>query len=183
MMAFKVIHSQVEDPVELLDQVLESTWRMFCITFDACASQPDLDALFSGAELTIPGQAAKTVAANMLMEIMESVSRFSAWYKKPSRAYGLTSVREPTSQRLTWTLAPEACQRWHEWLEQLAIAIRKNIVLIQATLLVGSRQDDFDADPEIKIHCNCQPPRTIQIHQSVLDQGEIVCEACAHPFT
>lgn len=182
-MTFTVTHNKVEDTVELLDQVLENTWRMFCKTFDVAALQPELDILFGGADLTIPGQAAKTVAANMLMDIMENVSRFSAWYKRPARAYGLTSIREPTSQRLMWTLAPEACQRWQDGLEQLAIAIRKNIVLIRATLVVGNWQGKSDADPEMKIHCDCQPPRTICIRQSVLEQGDIVCEACARPFT
>lgn len=181
-MAVTISPPKIEDPVELFDQALESTWRVFCKTFDVCASQPNLTALFDGTDLTIPLQAAKTVAANMLLEIMENVSRFSSWYKRPARAYGLTSIREPTSQRQVWTLAPEACQRWHDLLERLAIAIRKNLFLIQATLFLDNHPIKLDDDPEIMIRCDCLPPRTIRVRQSVLEQGDIVCEACSHPF-
>jgi hypothetical protein len=35
----------------------------------------------------------------------------------------------------------------------------------------------------IVAHCSCDPPRTIQVTPNVLEQAEILCDACLRPFT
>ena len=124
-----------------------------------------------------------TYALSMLQEVMEAVGRFSPWYKQPTRAFGLTSVRDPSSLRAHWLLAPEAAQRWGDILEQLCGVIRRYSGLIQAMLLVDDLMGDISGDdPCVTARCACWPPRSVQLRKSVLDKAEIICENCLQPF-
>jgi hypothetical protein len=172
------------DPVEIFEGVIKCTWDTLCEAYDASGSLPEMRTLFEGADLSTPKQAAETVIVNMLMEISESISRFSPWYTKPARSFGIASIRDVKTNRLRWLLAPEAIQKWKEIIQPLAFAIRKNSGLIQAMILVDGLMDkNADVGPSIVAHCGCLPPRAIQIKRSILDQANIVCESCLQPFT
>jgi len=171
------------DPVEALNTSLERAWANICTAYDATDCVPELSALFAGADLVRPEQAAQAVVVSMLQEVMEAVGRFSPWYKQPARAFGLTSARDPLTQRTRWLLAPEAAQRWQEVLEPLTGVIRKYSGLIHAMLLVDDLMGDFPAnDPCVMAHCTCWPPRAIQLRKSVLEKAEIICENCSQPY-
>lgn len=172
------------DPVEIFEGVLQCTWETLCQAYDAYGELPEMRTLFEGADLSTPKQAAEIVIVNMLMEISESISRFSPWYTKPARAFGITSFRDMQTNRMRWLLAPEAIQKWQAIIQPLSYAIRKNSGLIKAMVLVdGLMEKDTMEDPSIVAHCGCLPPRAIQIKQSILDQANIVCESCMQPFT
>ena len=172
------------DPVELLNQALELTWHNLCCTYDASGKLPDTRSLFTNADLRQPRQAAQTVLANMLMEVMENVGRFSAWYTRPARAFGLISLHDPLSGQNRWMLAPEAVLQWQDLLQQLERAIDLNYSLIQAMLYVEDLLEQASPGDEwIIARCGCDPPRTIQVTRSVLDKAEILCHACLQPFS
>ena len=170
------------DPVDSLNLAVKNAWQVVCDTCDVSSGVPDLPVLFQGVDLTMPGQAASTVMANMLLEVMESVGRFSPWYKMPARAYGLVSIRDRSSDNLHWSLAPEASQKWCDILESLAVAIRRNSTYIQATVFV----DGYINGQEqciITVGCGCLPPRKLQVTRKELENADIICDACSHPFT
>lgn len=169
------------DRIELLDRALDQAWRALCESCDVTAGLPELPSLFCGVDLTIPRQSADTVMVNMVLEIMENVSRFSPYYRMPARAFGLVSIRDQKTNELRWTLAPEISQRYCDILEELAIAIRKNTTLIQASLIIEGRMSDED-NCMIIVRCDCKPPRKLQISRKELDQADIICNACKHPF-
>ena len=171
------------DPVEALNASIERAWVSICAAYDATDSVPELSALFAGADLARPEQAAQAVVVSMLQEVMEAVGRFSPRYKQPARAFGLTSARDPLTQRTRWLLAPEAAQRWQELLEPLVGVIRRYSGLIHAMLLVDDLMgDESTNDPCITAYCTCFPPRAIQLRKSVLIKAEIICENCSQPF-
>lgn len=171
------------DPVGMLDKVLDRAWSSLCETYEVNADLPDMEDLFWGETHSAPEKAAETVLVNMLMEIMESVSRFSPWYRMPARAYGLTSIRDMTSDQTHWMLAPEAAKKWEDVLGLLSISIEKNSGLIQAMLLVeGLAAEDRLDDACIAARCFCIPPRSIHIERTIFDSAEIICNICHQPF-
>lgn len=174
---------RTKDPLEMLNRALGRAWEVVCEPGDVTVGLPSMLFLFQGADISIPAKAAKTVMANMLMEVMENVGRFSPMYKMPARTYGLISIRDRQSDKMLWSLAPEASQRWCDLLEELAIAIRKNSALIQATVLVDGLLAEGSQDCVITVSCSCLPPRKLQAKFSELDQADIICDACRHPFT
>jgi len=169
------------DRIELLDKALNQAWHALCSSCDVTAGLPELTSLFCGADLTIPRQAADTVMANMVLDIMENVSRFSPYYRMPARAFGLVSIRDRQTNELHWNLAPEISQKYCDLLEELAIAIRKNSTLIQASLIVEGRLSNKENCITI-VTCECKPPRKLQISRKDLGQADIICDACRHPF-
>ena len=173
---------RILDPIEMLNETVERAWIELCRAFDVTACLPETQTLFEDADLSRPNQAAEAVLAAMLLEVVESVGRFSPWYKMPARAFGLTSMREGKAGRLRWILAPEAVQRWQGVLEPLNTVIRKYSGLIQALVLVDDLMQDIPGDPCITACCNCMPPRAIYIRQSVLVKAEIICESCLQPY-
>jgi hypothetical protein len=173
---------RILDPIETLNTTIERLWLDVCRAYDVTACLPEMQALFEAADLSRPNQAAEAVLAAILLEVMESVGRFSPWYKMPARAFGLTSMREGKTGRLRWTLAPEAAQRWHTGLDSLAAVVRKYSGLIQALVLVDDLMQDFPGDPCITAYCQCAPPHAIHIRQSVLVKAEILCESCQEPY-
>ena len=100
------------DPTEVLEETLEHTWRTLCAYYDAGGELPEMRALLDGADVTIPRQAAEIALANMLVDLVESISRFSPWYTKPARAFGIQIVRDAVTKRVRFVLAPEALQQW-----------------------------------------------------------------------
>jgi len=170
------------DPVEMINGILERAWNNLSTAYDVTGSLPDMRDLFEGANLSQPGEAAETVMVNMLVEVGECVSRFSPWYKMPARAYGLISVRDRTTIRVRWTLAPEARQKWEEILLPLSAAIERYSGLIEAIILVDDLMLNQLDDPCVIARCNCSPPREIRIKRLILEQADIICELCREPF-
>lgn len=175
--------SPFHDPADLLDHVLERAWTRLCAHFDLTGAFPSLPTLFEGADFSEPETAAQVILVNMLAEIMESVGRFSPWYRQPARAYGMVPRRDPVGGIHGWTLAPEAIEKWGSLLESLSTAIQKNSGLIQAMLLVDSlmMKSSLD-DPCVFASCACTPTRTVRIKESIYSQGEIICDACHQRF-
>lgn len=175
---------QTIDQTDMLNEALEHAWSVLCAFYDVNASVPDMLTLLDGVDLALPERAAEIALTNMLLEITEKVSRFSVWYRQPTRAYGLISVRDGVTQCIRWLLAPEAVKQWAHVLQPLAWAIWKNTGLIQAILLVESLMQEIPSnDPCIDASCQCDPPRTIRVKQSVLSRAEILCDQCLYPFT
>jgi hypothetical protein len=176
--------NRVLDSIEMLNDLLEQIWHTLCCTYDANGNLPDVNALFEGVDLNDPGQAANTVVANMLLDLMENIGRFSPWYTRPTRSFGLVSIREPISRHNRWMLAPEAVQKWQSHLESLTNSIERNYSILKAMILVEDLMGDNNThEPLITAHCACTPPRTIQLTESVLEKAEILCDACMQPFT
>jgi hypothetical protein len=171
--------------IDELDAALDTAWQTLYKAFDVTAALPETNLLFEGVEFARPLQAAEAILANMLTEIIEDVGRFSPWYKKPARSFGLIDVRDGTTRRVRWILAPEAAQRWEGLLRGLTIAIQKHSGVLQATRLVDTLMadmDDGDDDPCILARCTCQPYRTILINRSMLASGEVICDECHQVF-
>lgn len=173
---------QIFDPVEALNQTLENAWLAVCRAYDVSACLPEIQTLFTGADLAKPKQAAQSVLVAMLLEVIECAGRFSPWYKLPARAFGLASVSEPGAGAPRWVLAPEAVQRWQESLLPLAQIVGKYSGLIQAMILVDDLMQDLPGDPCVTAQCGCTPPHTIQIRRSVLEKTLITCHTCMQPF-
>jgi hypothetical protein len=172
------------DPVELINELLERAWKTISAAYDISSGLPDMWDLLKGTNLSNPEQAAEQVVANMLTEVIDCVCRFSPWYRLPARAFGLISVRDRTTKRVRWTLAPEAIQKWDKILVPMKSAFRKYSGLLQAIKLVDNLMIDGPLDdPCITAFCRCVPPRKIEIYRSILEQAEIVCDLCRHRFT
>ncbi len=172
-------------PVEVLDDLLERAWGSVCDCYDVTEDLPDLQTLFAGVNLADPWRAAEVVLANMLVEVVDSTHRFSPWYRMPARAFGLIRVREATTERTRWMLAPEAVQRWQHLIEPMATAIRMNTALIQATQVVEDairRRLPGEATGCVVARCDCVPRRTILVSWSILDQSEVLCGDCHQPY-
>lgn len=173
----------VADPSEFLDDVLGRIWQTISCTYDSGGCLPDVKALFTDVDLSKPFQAAKTVLAHMLLEAMENVSRFSPWYTRPARAFGLISMIDPYDRQKRWMLASEAIMKWSSALDRLTKAIDQNYSLIRAMLLVEDLLEYAEAgEPWLLASCACNPPRSIQVTASVLHEGKIICDACLQPF-
>jgi len=176
------VSEQVFDPVEALFATLENTWQTISSAYDVSNCLPDLQTLFASANLSAPQQSAEAVVAAMLMEVTESVGRFSPWYKMPARSFGLTAVRTGEANRSQWVLAPEAIQRWQRQIDPVAEMIHRYSGLIKAMVLVDDLMQDIPGDPCVTAHCNCSPAHAIRIRKSVLVKAEILCDKCHQPY-
>ena len=171
------------DPVETLLDCLERAWKKVCDTYDASAGLPDMQTMFENTDTTNPEQAAETVLINMLLEVMECICRFSPWYTKPPRSFGLTSVRDHLNNCSRWMLAPEAVQKWEDILQPMCEAIEKYRGLIQAVLLVDNLMARTTPnDLVVTACCSCVPPRSIKVRRSVMIKAEILCDECHQPY-
>jgi hypothetical protein len=169
--------------IDALDQYLLDTWHILCQAYDVSAPMPDVQEIFAGANLRLSGQAAEQVLLNMLVDVAESVGRFSPWYTMPARAFGIMSVRDKTTGRVRWILAPEALERWCRLIEPLAIAISNNTAVIQATWLVDETVRHLSVDAScVRAICHCEPPRRILIEPKMLNKHQVVCECCRQSF-
>lgn len=172
------------DPIEELDETLEHIWRTLCDYYDVSGELPDIRSLFNDADVAMPEQAAEMVIANMLTDMISCIGRFSPWYTKPARAFGLSAIRDIRTKCIRWVLAPEAVQKWEDLIEPLTASIRQNSGLIQAMLYVERLMDDAPHRDEcVTATCGCLPPHTIRVNKAVLDKMDIYCNVCKLPFT
>ncbi len=167
------------DAVDLLE-ALQQAWRSICAAYDVSAELPETPCLFEGADLRLPRPAAESIVANMLLNVMEEVGRFSPAYKKP---IGLIHVRDRSANRSSWLLSPETRERWQAVLHQLALAIERNRGVLLAADVLGELMKSEPCDESrVMACCLCVPPRVILINRGVLGNANIVCETCQQPF-
>ncbi len=167
----------VDSSIDLLD-ALQHAWLAICRAYEVIPDLPDLPSLFDGADLNTPDRAAETIVANMLLEVVEAVGRYSPAYAQPC---GLILAHDPTTDRGYWTLSPETKQRWQALLTPLATAIECNVGLILAADLIENLGEAAAGD-RVLACCLCLPARVILVNRAVLDNSTIICEACQHPF-
>lgn len=170
------------EPIEELDEALEMTWRVLCDYFVAGGELPDIQTLFAGVNLARPREAAETVLANMLFEVAETICRFSPWYTKPTRAFGISVLRDCKTNSVRCILAPEAAQKWEKLLGPLALSIRQNLAVIQATIYVENLAGEPREDECVTAKCGCCPPNVIRINRSALEKTAVYCSVCQMPF-
>lgn len=183
MMVKFIERENAHDPIQALDAALGRAWTALCRHFNVTASLPATQALFEGVNPDDPCEAADQVFVNMLDCIMESVDRFSPWYRRPARAYGLMPIKDSPTQPTRWVLAPEAWQLWEGLVLPLAQAIAPNRAVIQATRLVDQLMNGTaDEDPYITVRCQCLPLREIHVRRSILTKTDLICDNCRQPF-
>ena len=167
------------DTIDLIE-ALQQAWRSICAATDVTAELPESACLFEGVDLRLPKEAAESIVANMLLNAMEEVGRFSPAYKKP---IGLVRVRDRAASRSSWLLSPETRERWQTVLHPLALAIERNRGLLLAADVVGELLKSGSCDESrVMACCLCVPPRVILIDRAVLEHANIVCETCQQPF-
>ena len=173
-----VTHAQPET-IDLID-ALQQAWRSICAAYDINLDLPATHCLFEDADFRLPAQAAETIVANMLLEAMEEMGRFSAAYKKP---IGLIHVRDRAANRSSWLLAPEMRERWQTVLQPLALAIERNRGVLLAANVLGELLKSTPCDESrVMACCLCVPPRIILINRTALGHTNIVCDTCQQPF-
>jgi hypothetical protein len=166
-------------PIDLLE-ALEYVWRSICQTYDLTAALPETQALFEGVDPSLPNLAAETIVANMLLEAMENIPRFSEWYTRP---LGLRRIQAVGTARGRWSLSPATYQHWRACVESLAIVIEHNVGLLLAADLIGDLIKATGRDAaRVMARCDCLPPRVILVNRSALAAAEIVCDTCERPF-
>jgi hypothetical protein len=184
MISKEIIDMTTIDPVDLLDAILWKSWRLLCEEYDVSARFPDHQTIFVNADLNAPRLAAETVLSNMLIEVIENIGRFSPYYKMPARAFGLISMRDFTTGKPHWILAPDAVQRWQGYIDLLSEAIHKNVVVLQAVLLVEKlTAEDMFNQPRISVQCKCDPPKRIRLNKACFEKSRVVCDECKRPFS
>lgn len=160
--------------LDLFD-TLQTAWTTLCAEYDVTTALPEVDRLLEGADPSDPGQAAQVVVVNCLLDIMESVSRFSPWYRQPTSKFGISPQRDPCR----WTLTERARRSHQVLLDALEDCIRCNRSVILAT----RHLEHVDQVAPCRAYtCKCVPPRTILVHQSVHIATPIVCDTCHQPF-
>jgi hypothetical protein len=173
----------VIDPIETINRSIAQAWQALSKTYSVTASQPGITDVFQGADLEYPDQAAEVVLVNMLLEVIESISRFSPWYRMPARTFGLVSMRDPSSGRQRWMLAPEGCQRYAHLLNPIMDAIDSQRGVLRGILLIeGGMETYLNNDPQVILECGCDPPHAIQVRRSVREKSEIICDDCRKPY-
>ena len=167
------------DCVDLLE-ALQQAWRSIGAAYDVTAELPETSCLFEGVDLRLPQQAAESIVANMLLNAMEEVGRFSAAYKKP---IGLIHVRDRAANRSSWLLSQETRARWQGVLQPLAVALERNRGLLLAADALGELLKSEPCDESrVTAGCLCVPPRVILINRAALGHANIICETCQQPF-
>lgn len=160
-------------------ETLEQTWQTIGEHYDAVADLPDTRVLLAGADLAAPEQAAETVIANMLLEVMGSIPRFSPWHTRP---LGLRLIRGDEAGRTRWALAPHSMAQWRQLVEPLARAIRENIGLVLAADVLEGLEDETLPADRVMAACQCVPPRLIRVRRAALQSADIVCDVCRELF-
>ena len=168
---------------DVLLTTLRQVWHEVSCPYDVIAAMPEPSILFDAAPLDRPHEAAVMVLANMLLEVIECVDRFSPWYTQPARAFGLTTVLDEITCRLNWGLTEKGGARWRQQINVLAAVIEKDTSLIEAMLFV----DDLltavaNDDSPILAQCHCLPCRYIRVKKSILNKTEIICDICHQSF-
>jgi hypothetical protein len=178
------VNENIHDPIEFFSGTLEDIWDLLCETYDVSCSIPDMDTIMYEVDMSDPDRAAHDIMVNLITEVIEQVSRFSSWYTKPSRAFGIVSVASKIHLKTKQILAPEAVMKWHDTLDSLSDAIRMNSGVIEASLLVNRLMDDLssDKDPHIVVSCECIPRVKIRLKKSILVKAELMCDNCNEKF-
>ncbi|NDJ77976.1 MAG: hypothetical protein GYB65_17130 [Chloroflexi bacterium] len=166
-----------------LYESLHHVWDALCTRYDVSCELPPISSLLERVDISTSDLAAQCVLVNMLSDIMESVGRFSPWYKRPASAFGVMLQRRGGQRRPEWGLTSAACDTYAALLGQLATAIEHNVGVILATQFV----DDLDQRPAPDGPCRtaaccCRPPRMILVYHAVTADAEIICNACQQPF-
>jgi hypothetical protein len=169
--------TDADSSIDLLD-ALQHAWFTLCRAYDVIPDLPDLPSLFDGADLNAPDHAAETIVANMLLEVVDAVGRYSPAYAQPC---GLILAHDPVTDRGYWTLSPETKSRWCDLFPPLATAIERNVGLILAADLIENLSEAAAKD-RVLACCLCLPARVILVNRALLDNHEIICDACQHPF-
>lgn len=178
-----LMQTQVIDPIESVNHVLSQTWDTLCEAYDIQAPQPEWNELFRNTDLEDPTQSAEVLLTNMLLEVVESVSRFSPWYRMPARSFGLASLRDQVAGVNRWVLTADARQRWDITLQMLQEVVARTQAMLKAILYVEGLMDTYQLDdPPLIIHCRCDPPHAIHIKSSARCQTELICEDCRQPY-
>ncbi|MCB9419514.1 MAG: hypothetical protein H6667_06910 [Ardenticatenaceae bacterium] len=168
---------------DILLTTLQDVWQDVCCPFDVIVSMPEPAVLFDAAPLDHPHEAAEQVMVNMLLEVMECVDRFSPWYTRPARDFGLTTVLDEITCRVDWGLTGKGADRWRAQLDDLSAVIRKYSSLIEAMLLVdGLITAVTNEDAVVLAQCRCLPCRYIRVKKSILRKTEIICDICHQAF-
>ncbi len=163
-----------------LFEILLAAWLAICADYDVTAEVPDIGVLFDGLNPASPADAAQTLLINLLSEAMECISRFSPWYKQPASAFGVVLKHDAATQASQWVLTSGAIQAYAAVLAMLEHAIERNKSVILATRFL----DDLEqANPCQTATCQCNPPRTILVHRSIMGRAPIICDTCRQPFT
>jgi hypothetical protein len=177
-------HEKIFDPVEILSETLQNVWDSLCDTYDVSNSLPDMETIMHEVDMTDPDRAAHDIMVNLITDIIEQVSRFSPWYTKPSRAFGIVSVADKIQLKPRQILAPEAVLKWEAFLDALSEAVRINSGLIKATLLVNRLmgEADLEKDPHVIVSCECIPCVKIRLKKSILVKADLTCDTCKEKF-
>lgn len=172
------------DPIDTFYGVLNGAWVEICQAHDVSPDDlPEIHYLFHSADIDDPLQAAKTIISNMLVCVSELVHRFSEWYKKPARAFGLISLRDPETHHALWTLAPEAEEKWSSHIAKIADDFKYKRGLIEAILLIDDLAEyTFPTDDRVLAACECDPPKELIVRQSFIEKEGIICNCCYQPF-
>ena len=70
------------NPIELLDNTLEQSWRVLCETYEVETELSNVQNLFAKATIKTPPKAAETVLVNMITEVIENVGRFGTFIQR-----------------------------------------------------------------------------------------------------
>jgi hypothetical protein len=98
--------------------VLERAWQIVSAQYDVSSSLPDQVTLLHNVDLLVSTAASEMLLANLFTEVMESVNRFSPWYKEPAQAFGLVLAQNRITGKTNWVLSTEAMQRFQPLLSQ-----------------------------------------------------------------
>lgn len=182
-MLYKKTSDSAIDPVDGFYEVLHLVWEVISRNYGVMESLPDTRSLLEGVEHKDPCVAAEMVICNMLMDITQLVDRFSPWYTRPPRSFGLVSFRDMISHKTKWRLAPEAQDKWQYQIDMLAEEFAQKSGLIEAIALISDLDilDECPTDVLIAM-CECNPPKEIMVTRSFLKNNHIVCNECKEQF-
>lgn len=182
-MLYEKYSDSTANPVDGFYDVLQLAWESISGQYDIIASMPDSRCIFEDIAPQKPCLAAETIVRNMLLCVTQLVDRFSPWYKRPARAFGLVSYRDMITHRTKWRLAPEALKKWNMQIEMMATEFEQKSGLVDAIVLV-SGLDILDEKPTdtLVATCECDPPKEILVPRSFLNAHPIVCKECQEAF-
>lgn len=177
------VKPSTHNPIQSVTDCLDIVWETLCQYYDVQDTPMEFSDIFEDANFSCSEGVAITVLTNMLVEITQRVHRFSRWYSASARAFGLTSLRNPQTNRCFWGLAPEAMHQWGELIMQLTEEIEAKSGLIHAMLIVDTLEDQYHHPKHKQMAtCQCNPPKKIWVQTEFLECNEIVCEHCKQDF-
>jgi hypothetical protein len=168
---------------ERLEECLAEIWGKVSGKFEISGDLPEEGILYENVNLEDTNLASMQILSNMLTEAIEQVSRFSYWYTKPARAFGMISTFYQNENRYKWILAPEAIVEWQPQLSYLQKMVDKNLGIIRAMMLIATiSKSESQPNKKVVAACQCNPPRTVKMCSSVFQNCEIICKDCGTEF-